>query len=67
MSIREILLWLEQCPVLQGEKINWSFLPGYRGWSLTVPKAETKTDIIGNSHSVRQLKITRRISIQSNA
>ena len=42
MSIEELITWLEQCPVLHGEKLNWSFLPSYSGWSLTIPKAETE-------------------------
>ena len=67
MSIQELITWLEQCPVLHGEKLNWSFLPSYSGWSLTIPKAETRMDILGNRRELRQLKITRRYTIQSNA
>ena len=66
MSIDELITWLEQCPVLRGEKLNWSFLPSYSGWSLTIPKAETRTDILGNRRELWQLKITRRYTIQSN-
>lgn len=66
MSIQELITWLEQCPVLHGEKLNWSFLPGYSGWSLTIPKAETRMDILGNRRELWQLKITRRYTIQSN-
>ena len=67
MSIQELITWLEQCPVLHGEKLNWSFLPSYSGWSLTIPKTETRMDILGNRRELRQLKITRRYTIQSNA
>ena len=67
MSIEELITWLEQCPVLHGEKLNWSFLPSYSGWSLTIPKAETHMDILGNRRELRQLRITRRYTIQSNA
>ena len=67
MSIQELITWLEQCPVLHGEKLNWSFLPSYSGWSLTIPKAETHMDILGNRRELRQLRITRRYTIQSNA
>ena len=66
MSIQELITWLEQCPVLHGEKLNWSFLPSYSGWSLTIPKAETRMDILGNRRALRQLKITRRYTIQCN-
>ena len=67
MSIDELITWLEQCPVLRGEKLNWSFLPSFSGWSLTIPKAETRMDILGNRRELWQLKITRRYTIQSNA
>ena len=45
MSIQELITWLGNCPVLQGETINWNYLPSYSGWSLTIPKAEIRTDI----------------------
>ena len=67
MSIDELITWLEQCPVLRGEKLNWSFLPSFSGWSLTIPKTETRMDILGNRRENWQLKITRRYTIQSNA
>ena len=66
MEIDILLSWLEQCPSLGGEKMNWNFLPSYSGWSLTIPKAETRTDILGNFRERWQLKITRRSTIQSN-
>ena len=66
MEIDILLSWLEQCPSLGGEKMNWNFLPSYSGWSLTIPKAETRTDILGNRREWWQLKITRRYTIQSN-
>ena len=66
MSVQKFISWLSSSPVLQGEKINWSFLPSYSGWSLAIPKAETRTDILGNRRELWQLKITRRYTIQSN-
>ena len=66
MSIQELIAWLENCPVLQGEKLNWNYLPSYSGWSLAIPQAETRTDILGNRRELRQLKITRRYTVQSN-
>ena len=66
MSVQELITWLGNCPVLQGETINWNYLPSYSGWSLTIPKAETRTDILGNRRECWQLKITRRYTIQSN-
>ena len=49
MQIDLILTWLNSAPQLSGEKLNWNYLPSYSGWSLTIPKAETRTDIIGNT------------------
>ena len=67
MNINDILTWLSAAPHLGGETLNWNYLPSYSGWSLTIPKAETKTDILGNTRALIQLKITRRYTIQSNA
>ena len=67
MEIDLILSWLEQCPSLGGEKLNWNYLPSYSGWSLSVPKAETRADILGNRRERWQLKITRRDTIESDA
>ena len=66
MSLQELIAWLEGSPVLQGEKINFNYLPSYSGWSLTIPKAETRVDILGNRRERWQLKITRRDTIESN-
>ena len=66
MEIKTILSWLEQCPTLGGESLNWNYLPSYSGWSLTIPKAETRMDILGKRRERFQLKITRRDTIQSN-
>ena len=66
MEIRNILSWLKQCPVLDGEHLNFNYLSSYSGWSLTIPKAETRMDILGNRRERWQLKITRRYTIQSN-
>ena len=66
MQIDLILTWLNSAPQLSGEKLNWSYLPSYSGWSLTIPKTETRADILGNRRELWQLKITRRCTIQSN-
>ena len=67
MEIKTILSWLSAAPQLDGEKLNWNYLPSYSGWSLTIPKAETRMDILGNIRERFQLKITRRYTVQSNA
>ena len=66
MEISNIISWLSQAPQLSGEKLNWNYLPSYSGWSMTIPKAEIRTDILGNRRERWQLKITRRYTIQSN-
>ena len=67
MEIRTILSWISAAPQLSGEHLNFNYLPSYSGWSLTIPKAETHMDILGNCRENWQLKITRRYTIQSNA
>ena len=67
MEIKTILSWLSAAPRLSGEKLNFNYLPSYSGWSLTIPKAETRMDILGNRRERWQLKITWRQTIQSNA
>ena len=66
MELNVILECLQSAPQLSGEPLNWNYLPSYAGWSLTIPKSETRTDILGNSRTSLQLKITRRYSVQSN-
>ena len=66
MTISEILGWLSQAPRLSGETLSFNYLPSYSGWSLTIPKAETRMDILGNRRELWQLKITRRYTIQCN-
>ena len=55
MELRSIISWLSQAPQLIGEQLNWNYLPSYSGWSLTLPKAETRTDILGNTRERWQL------------
>ena len=66
MEIKTIIDWLSEAPQLDGETLNWNYLPSYAGWSLTIPKAETRSDILGNTRERWQMKITRRYTIQSN-
>ena len=66
MNISDILTWLSAAPQLSGEPLNFNYLPSYSGWSLTIPKAETRMDILGNRRELWQLKITRRYTVQSN-
>lgn len=65
--VEELISWFSNAPQLSGEILNWSYLPSFAGWSLTVPKSETRIDILGNSRTILHLKITRRYTVQSNA
>ena len=67
METNQIITWLQSAPQLDGDLLNWNYLPSYSGWSLTIPKSETRTDILGNTRTIWQLKITRRLTVQSNA
>ena len=66
MEIKTIISWLSAAPQLSGNPLNFNYLPSYSGWSLTIPKAETRMDILGNRRELWQLKITRRYTIQCN-
>ena len=65
--MEELLIWLSQCPSLQGETLNPDYLPSYSGWSLTVMKSSVRTDILGGAVRSYTLKITRRHTVQNNA
>ena len=67
MTIREIIEWLQPCPVLVGEPLIPNFLPSHKGWSVTTDKQYVRTDILGNRSAVQRLKITRRIAIHDSA
>ena len=67
MTIREIIEWLQPCPVLAGEPLIPNYLPSHKGWSLTVDKQTVRTDILGNRSTVQRLKVTRRIAVPDAA
>ena len=67
MTIREIIEWLQPCPVLAGEPLIPNFLPSHKGWSLTVDKQTVRTDILGNRSTVQRLKVTRRTAVPDSA
>ena len=66
MTVREIIQWLQPCPVFAGEPLNLNYLPAHKGWSLTVDKQAVRTDILGNRSTLRRLKITRRVTVPDN-
>ena len=67
MTIREIIEWLQPCPVLAGEPLIPNFLPSHKGWSLTVDKQSVRTDILGSRSTVQRLKVTRRTAVPDSA
>ena len=66
MTNREIYEWLCSAPMLEGEKLNLDYLPTYDGWSMTMPRRRTDTDILGNAWESVEINITRRKSISGN-
>ena len=63
MNTRDIISWLSGCPALGGEALVPDWLPSGRGWSLSAGSQTLRTDILGGRSDVRQLKITRRITV----
>ena len=66
MTTRNIYDWLCASPLLENEKLNLDYLPTSDGWSMTMPRRRTDTDILGNSWEVVEINITRRKSISGN-
>ena len=67
MTIRDIIAWLQPCPVFAGEPLNPNFLPSHKGWSLTVDKQSVRADILGSRSTVQRLKVTRRTAVPDAA
>ena len=63
MTLREIITWLQPCPVFAGEPLIPNFLPSHKGWSINTDKQLVRTDILGNRSTQRRVKITRRITV----
>ena len=63
MSIRDIIAWLSDCPVLAGEALIPDFLPSHKGWSINTDRQFVRTDILGSRSTQRRLKITRRVTV----
>ena len=63
MTLRDIITWLSDCPVLAGEQLIPNYLPSHKGWSINTDKQLVRTDILGNRSAQRRLKITRRITV----
>ena len=67
MTTREIYDWICSAPMLDGEKVNIDYLPACEGWSMSMPKSATHTDVIGNIWESAEISITHRISVSGNA
>ena len=63
MNLREIIAWLQPCPVFEGEALIPDFLPAHRGWSVSADRQLVRTDILGGRSTQRRLKITRRVTV----
>ena len=67
MTTREIYTWLCSAPLLQGEKVNFDYLPAASGWSFNTPRVKTHTDILGDTWESAEITITHRTSVSGNA
>ena len=67
LNTRDIISWLSACPVLEGETLNLDYLPSHEGWSLSTVRETVKTDILGTSRALREIRVTRRTSVADNA
>ena len=67
MNTEVIYNWICSAPALQGENVNLDYLPSSSGWSVTMPKVKTNTDILGNAWETAEVTITRRKSVSGNA
>ena len=63
MTLREIIAWLQPCPVFNGEQLIPNYLPSHKGWSINTDKQSVRTDILGNRSTQRRVKITRRVTV----
>ena len=63
MTLRDIITWLQPCPVFAGEPLIPNFLPSPKGWSITADRQYIRTDILGSRSTQRRLKITRRVTV----
>ena len=66
MNTRTIYNWLCASPLLQGEKVNFDYLPATSGWSFSTPRVKTHTDILGNTWESVEITITHRTSVSGN-
>ena len=67
MSTQEIYEWICAAPLLDGEKVNFDYLPSSAGWSVSTPKTKTITDILGDTWETTEITITYRKSVSGNA
>ena len=63
MTLKEIITWLSDCPVLAGEDLIPKFLPSHQGRSINTDRQSVRTDILGNRITQRRVKITRRVTV----
>ena len=63
LTLETCLLWLRACPVIAPGMLNADYLPSYDGYSLTLGKTLVSKDILGNSRSTLELRISRRLTI----
>ena len=63
LTLDELYTWLQACPLLSGAAFSPEYLPSYDGFSLSLGKTVVRKDILGNSRSTLELRISRRLTI----
>ncbi len=63
LTLDELYIWLQTCPLLSGGALSPEYLPSYDGYALSLGTTVVRTDILGNSRSTLELRISRRLTI----
>lgn len=63
LTLDELYIWLQACPLLSGAAFSPEYLPSYDGYALSLGKTAVRKDILGNSRSTLELRISRRLTV----
>ena len=63
LTLDELYTWLQACPLLSEAALSPEYLPSYDGYSLSLGKTVVRKDILGNSRSTLELRVSRRLTI----
>ena len=63
LTLETLYSWLRACPVIAPGMLNADYLPSFDGYSLSLGKTLVRKDILGNSRSTLELRVSRRLTI----